>query len=143
MEKKGTSASPATAFASRVYKQCTFGNFSTEVGVAFWVLEKLYYFFNLGLCFGESGDIAEGHALGVVFVEQHGFGFSYAEDSATTAGSAAATGTGHAPHKENPYADEEGEGQNRPQQGGERAALFVFHRAVEGSHGAPFLDLVG
>ena len=60
MEKKGTSASPppllpAGSYRSRrAYKQCTFGNFSTEVGVAFWVLEKLYYFFNLGLCFGVS-----------------------------------------------------------------------------------------
>ena len=131
MEKKGTSASPATALAKRAYEEGSLRNLAAEVGELLGVLEELDNLLYLLLGFAESGNVLEGDAHFVVLLIDLGLAAAYIEDAAdaTTASSIFAA---HATEQDEPEKEDHDERrENVDQNVPSTARLLVAHVGLE------------
>ena len=90
------------ARSRRAYQKGSLRNLGAQLAVLVGLLEEVDDFHDFDLRLGQTGHILEGHALGVVLVEDLGLGLADVHDAA--AGTAASAS--HRTHEENPHADD-------------------------------------
>ncbi len=125
------------ACSGRSDKERTLGDFTSEVGVALRIFQKLHNFLYLCLGFGEPRHILECHLNVAVFVKYLGFAFADAEHTAVASVAAA-----HAAHHHEPEDNQQNHGTECPQKSGEVAVVAILDLSLEHSGLVPFVNLV-
>ena len=130
--------------SGRAHEQGALGDFAAQVGITLRVFEEFDDFLNLGLGFGEAGDVLERHFVGVVLVEHLRLRLADVEDGVA----AGAATSRHAFHDEYPQHDQQNDGAEGKENVAPVAArvdvfLLDGFDAFLSAGGVPQLDLVG
>ena len=122
----------------RAYKKGSFWNLAAEIGVALRILEEFHNLLDFGFSLGKAGHVGEGHFHGVVLVEYLSLRFPYGEYSSGTA-----VAIVHTPHKEEPEADEQKYGAERPDKRRDVGAVLIGYGACVDARIMPFVNFFG